>query len=52
MFCKKGPVELIKRVKIAHSFFTVCVQSVPRYQFKLAYVVVQMVVKECFETRF
>ena len=34
----KGPVRLIKRVKIAHSFL-VCVKSVPLYQFKLAYVV-------------
>ena len=31
----KGPVKLIKRVKIAH-LFLVCVKSVPRYHFKLA----------------
>ena len=30
----KGPVKLVKRVKIAHSF-----RSVPRYHFKLAYVI-------------
>ena len=32
--------------------FTVCVKSVLRYHFKLAYVVVQMAVKEFFETHF
>ena len=32
--------------------FTVCVKSVPRYHFKLAYVVLQMAVKEFFETHF
>ena len=37
----KGPVKLIKWVKIAH---TVGVKSVPRYHFKLAYVVLQMAV--------
>ena len=31
----KGPVKLIKRVKIAHSF-SQSVKSVPRYHFKLA----------------
>ena len=30
--------------------FTVCVKSVPRYHFRLAYVVQQMAVKEFFET--
>ena len=35
----KGPVKLIQRVKIAHSFFTVCVKSVPLYCFNLVYVV-------------
>ena len=34
------------------SFILVCVKSVPRYDFKLAYVVLQMVVKEFFETHF
>ena len=29
--------------------FTVCVKSVPRYHFKLAYVVLHMGVKEFFE---
>ena len=47
----KGPVKLIKRVKIAHSFL-VCVRSVPRYPFKFAYVILQMAVKEFFETGF
>ena len=42
----------MQRVKIAHSFFTVSVKSVPRYHFKLAYVVLQMAVKEFFETHF
>ena len=41
----KGPVKLIKRLKIAHSFLR-SVKSVPRYHFKLAYVILQMVVKE------
>ena len=40
----KGPVKLIKGVKIAHSFFIVCVKSVPRNHFKLAYVILQMTV--------
>ena len=48
---RKGPVKLIKWVKIAHSFL-VCVRSVPRYHFKLAYVILQMAVKEWFETDF
>ena len=43
-YCK-GPVKLIKRVKIAHSFL-VCVKSVPRYHFKLAHVVLQVAVKK------
>ena len=43
----------MQRVNIAHSFiYTVCVRSVPRYNFKLAYVVLQMAVKEFFETHF
>ena len=29
----KEPVKLIKRVKIANLYFTVCVRSVPRYHF-------------------
>ena len=32
--------------------FTVCVKSVPRYPFKLAYVILQMAVKDFFETHF
>ena len=41
----------MQQVKIAHSFL-VCVKSVPRYHFQLAYVVPQMAVKEFFETHF
>ena len=43
---QKGPVKLIKRVKIAHSFLQ-SVKSVPRYHFKLTYVILQMAVKKC-----
>ena len=43
-------MKLIQQVKIVHSFFTVCVKSVPLYYFKLAYVVLHMAVKEFFET--
>ena len=56
MFCTKtnprlkGPVKLIKRVKIAHSFLQSVSNPVPRYHFKLAYVILQMAVKELFET--
>ena len=32
--------------------FTVCVKSVPRYHFELAYEILQMAVKEFFETDF
>ena len=32
--------------------FIVCVESVPRYHFKLAYVTLRMAVKEFFETHF
>ena len=45
----KGPVKLMKLVKIPHSF-SVCVKSVPLYRFKIVYVVLQMAVKEFFET--
>ena len=41
----KGPVKLIKRVKIAASFL-VCVKSVQRYHFELVYVALKMAVKE------
>ena len=47
----KEPVKLIKWVKIAHSFLQ-CVKSVPRYYFKLACVILQVAVKEFFETHF
>ena len=39
--CAKGPVKLIERVKIAHSFL-VCVKSVPGYHCKLAYLILQI----------
>ena len=48
---EKGHVKLIKQVKIAHSFL-VYVKSVPRYHFKLVYVILQMAVKEFFEIHF
>ena len=48
---QKGHVTLIKRVKLAH-LFSACVRSVPRYDFKLAYVILQMAVKEFSETHF
>ena len=46
----KGPVKLIKQVKIAHSFFANRVRSVPHYHFKLTSVILQMAVKDekCF----
>ena len=47
----KGPVKLIQQVKIAHSFLQ-CVRSVHIYHFKLANEVLQMAVKEFFETHF
>ena len=40
-------MQLMQRVKIAHSF-SVCVKSVPRYHFKLAYKLLHIVVKEFF----
>ena len=44
----KGPMKLMQLH--GKNIFTVCVRSVPRYYFKLAYVVLQMAVKEFFET--
>ena len=45
----KGPVKLIKRVEIAHSFLhSLSDRSVPRYHFKLAYVILQMAAKKFF----
>ena len=32
--------------------YTACVRSVPHYHFKVAYVILQMAVKELFETHF
>ena len=47
----KGPVELIKWMKIAHSFLqSVSDQFTLVIIFKLAYVILQMAVKEFFET--
>ena len=47
----------IKRTRLANQagenssfIFTVCVKLVPRYHFKLACVILQMAVKEFFET--
>ena len=51
LFIDNGPAKLIKLVKIADSFL-VCVRSVPRYHFNIAYVILQMAVKEFFETHF
>ena len=47
----KGPVKLMQWVKIAHSFLQ-SFKSVPRYHFKLAYVVPHIAVKDVFETYF
>ena len=47
----KGPVKLIKREN-GSFIFTICAKSVPLYHFKFAYVVLQMAVKEFFETHF
>ena len=49
--CYEGLVKLIKRVKIAHLFLQ-CAKSVPCYHFKLVYVILQMAVKEFFDTNF
>ena len=38
--------------EISSFILTVCVKSVSRYHFKLAYVVLQVPVKEFFETHF
>ena len=46
----KGPVKLMQRVKISHSFL-VCVKSVPLYHFKLTYVVLHLAVKEFFTSK-
>ena len=44
----KGPVKLMQQVKTAHLFFTIRVKSVPRYHFRLAYVLLQMAIKDPF----
>ena len=49
---EKGPVKLMQRVKIPHSFFTVCFKSVLVYHFELAYVVLHMAVKEFLKPTF
>ena len=46
----KGPVKLIKRVKIAHSFLQSVSDQVLRYHFKLACVILQRAAKEFFGT--
>ena len=48
---QQGPVKLIKRVKIAHSFLQ-SVKSVPSYHFKLVFVVLHMAVKVFLEAHF
>ena len=45
-FLSKGPVEANQAGENSSFIFTVCVKSVPRYHFKLAYVILQMAVKE------
>ena len=47
----KGPVKLVKRVKIPHSFYSLC-QISSSYHFKFAYVVLHMAVKGFLETHF
>ena len=48
-----GPVMLVNPAGENSSFiFTVCVKSVPLYNFKFAYVVVHMAVNKFFETHF
>ena len=48
----EGSVKLIQQVKIAHSFFTVCVTFVPLYHLRFVFVFLHMAVKECFENHF
>ena len=45
VYSRKGPVKLIKRGENSSFIFTVCVRSVPHYHFKLAYVILQIAVK-------
>ena len=49
---RKGTCEANRAGENSSFIFTVCVKSVPCYHFKLAYVVLQMAVKEFFETYF
>ena len=51
-FLFKGPVKLIKWVKIAHSFLQSMSDQFHVIIFKLAYVILQVPVKEFFETDF
>ena len=46
---RKGPVKLIKRVKIAHSFLQSVLNQLYVIVFKLAYVILQMIVKDVFD---
>ena len=51
LYLYKGPVKLMQQVKVAHSFLQ-SVKFVPLYHFKLAYILLPIVVKEFFETYF
>ena len=48
----KGPVKLIQRVKMAHSFLYFVSNQFHFNHFKLAFVVLHVAVKELFETHF
>ena len=48
--CQTWTCEANQAGENSSFIFTVCVKSVPRYNFKLDYVVLQMAVKEFFET--
>ena len=48
----KGPVKLTETGENSSFIFTVCVKSVPRYHFKLVYVILQMALKDFYETNF
>ena len=47
---RKGPVKLIKRVKIAHSFLQSVSDQFHVIILNLSWVILQMAVKEVFET--
>ena len=52
IFSNKSTCEANAAGENSSFISTVCVKSVPHYHFKLAYVVLQMAVKEFFETHF